>query len=183
MIQQLRRNQELITKAITQVTANLKVLKLIMLMMPHASKKIMVTMIVTEEYEGNIEDFLTDVEAFPIVETILETDSSESELEDSTSGSDSEDSDDERMLGSDIPDISASLLSGEQHDLHEIIADSPPLHSSSSCTLFEALVHLLDWFSSHPSISKEAFSKNLQLWHSILPEGNSLPTSYRAAYK
>ena len=42
---------------------------------------------------------------------------------------------------------------------------------------------LRDWFSYHPSLSKEAFSKHLQLWHSILPEGNLLPMSYQEAYK
>lgn len=67
--------------------------------------------------------------------------------------------------------------------MREAVANSPLLHSSLTCTLFETLVHLFDWFSSHPSISKEAFSKNLQIWHSILPEGNLLPTSYRDAYK
>lgn len=56
--------------------------------------------------------------------------------------------------------------------MREAVANSPLLHSSLTCTLFETLVHLFDWFSSHPSISKEAFSKNLQIWHSILPEGN-----------
>ena len=87
------------------------------------------------------------------------------------------------MTDSDITDIAASVLSEEQHDLRKIIAESPPLHNSLTCSLFETLVHLFDWFSSHPSISKEAFSKNLQLWHSLLPEGNSLPISYRDAYK
>lgn len=65
----------------------------------------------------------------------------------------------------------------------EAIAESPPLHCSLKTTLFETIVYLFDWFSSHPSLSKEAFSKNLQLWHSILPEGNILPTSYQEAYK
>lgn len=67
--------------------------------------------------------------------------------------------------------------------MREAVDNSPLLHSSLTCTLFETLVHLFDWFSSHPSISKEAFSKNLQIWHSILPEGNLLPTCYRDAYK
>ena len=44
-------------------------------------------------------------------------------------------------------------------------------------------MYLFDRFSSHPSLSKEGFSKNLQLWHSVLPEGNLLPTSYQEAYK
>jgi len=77
-------------------------------------------------------------------------------------------------------------LSGELiPSVDEAIAKSPPLHSSlaNSSTLFETVVHLFDWFSSHPSLSKEAFSENLQMWHSILPQGNLLPTSYREAYK
>ena len=69
------------------------------------------------------------------------------------------------------------------HDVSEAIAESPALHSSFTSTLFETIVHLFDWFSSHPSLSKEAFSKNLRLWHSLLPEGNLLPTSYQEAYK
>ena len=67
--------------------------------------------------------------------------------------------------------------------MREAIANSPLLHSILTHTLFETLVHQFDWFSSHNSISKEAFSKNLQIWHSILPEGNVLPTSYQDAYK
>ena len=88
------------------------------------------------------------------------------------------------QFGLDASDITAAILSGEQsHSVDEGIAESPLLHSSLTSTLFETLVHLFDWFSSHPSLSKEAFSKNLQLWHSILPEGNLLPTSYQEAYK
>ena len=46
-------------------------------------------------------------------------------------------------------------------------------------------MYLFDWFSSHPSLStcKEAFSKNLQLWHSILLHNNLLPTTYHEAYR
>ena len=85
---------------------------------------------------------------------------------------------------SDVSDITAALLSGEQpHSVDEAINASPLLHSSLTSSLFETLVHLFDWFASHPSLSKEAFSKNLKMWHSILPEGNLLPTSYQEAYK
>ena len=90
-----------------------------------------------------------------------------------------QDSDDETMSPLDIGE---TFSIPDQYILSEILADSPPLHSSSTWTLLETLVHLFDWFSSHPSISKEAFSRNLQMWHSILPEGNCLPTSYRSAY-
>lgn len=86
-----------------------------------------------------------------------------------------QDSDEETMSPSDIIE---TFPIPEQYNLSEILADSPPLHSSSTWTLLETLVHLFHWFSSHPSISKEAFSRNLQMWHSILPEGNCLHTSY-----
>lgn len=95
-----------------------------------------------------------------------------------------QDSDDGIILNADIPEIMAATASGEPlHNVHEAIAESPVLHEGSTCTLFETLVQLFDWFSSHPSLSKEAFSRNLKLWHSILPKGNSLPTSYREAYQ
>ena len=99
-----------------------------------------------------------------------------------------QDCDDNRQpngqFGSDASDITAAILSGVQpNSVEEGISKSPLIHSSLTSTLFETLVHLFDWFSSHPSLSKAAFSKNLQLWHSILPEGNLLPTSYQEAYK
>ena len=91
-----------------------------------------------------------------------------------------------KIYGPDATDVTVAILSGELLlSVDEAIANSPPLHSSlaNSSTLFETVVHLFDWFSSHPSLSKEAFSKNLQMWHSILPQGNLLPTSYQEAYK
>lgn len=51
----------------------------------------------------------------------------------------------------------------KENDLQKAIEESPILYPGSSCTLFETLIHLFDWFSSHPSIGKEAFSKNLEL--------------------
>lgn len=68
-------------------------------------------------------------------------------------------------------------------DVEEAISESPLLHDTLKCTLLEALIYVFDWFSSHPSLSKEAFSNSLQLWHEILPEGNLLPTSYKQAYR
>lgn len=67
--------------------------------------------------------------------------------------------------------------------MDEDIANSPPLHSSLAITLLETLVYLFHWFTSHPSISKEAFTKNLEIWHSILSKGNLLPTSFKDAYR
>lgn len=67
-------------------------------------------------------------------------------------------------------------------NIDEAIKETSLLHANINCTLLETLIHLFDWFSSHPSLSKEAFSKNLLFWHSILPEGNLLPTNYQQAY-
>ena len=87
---------------------------------------------------------------------------------------------------SDIPEIISATSSKEPlHDrVRNAFAESPVLHEGSTCTctLFETLVKLFDWFSSPTSIGKEAFSRNLKLWHSILPKGNCLPVSYREAY-
>ena len=81
---------------------------------------------------------------------------------------------------SDICEIITTTLSKETlYDRVSVaFAESPVLHEGSTCTLFETIVKLFEWFSSHPSISKEAFSRNLQLWHSLLPKGNCLPISY-----
>lgn len=43
---------------------------------------------------------------------------------------------------------------------------------------------MFDWFTSHPSISKQAFSENLHYLHEyILPQGNLLPKTYQEAYQ
>ena len=78
----------------------------------------------------------------------------------------------------DVSDITDDILSGNlTYDV------GTPVHISLTSTLFETVVYLFHGISSHPSLSKEGFSKNLQLWHSVLPEGNLLPTSYQEAYK
>ena len=76
----------------------------------------------------------------------------------------------------DVSDITDDILS--ENLTHDV---GPPLHLSLTSTLFETVVYLFDRFSSHPSLSKEAFSKNLQLWHSVLPVGSLPPTSYQEA--
>lgn len=68
------------------------------------------------------------------------------------------------LSGPDATEITVAILSGEfSHNLDETVANSPAIHSSLKSTLFETVVHLFDWFASHPSLSKEAFSKNLQI--------------------
>lgn len=58
-----------------------------------------------------------------------------------------------------------------------------PLYDGSKCTLMDALVKYFYWFSSHPSISKEALSNMLSLQHEILPPDNTLPSCYDSAIK
>ncbi|KXJ06458.1 hypothetical protein AC249_AIPGENE6290 [Exaiptasia diaphana] len=41
----------------------------------------------------------------------------------------------------------------------EDLANSPKLHCTSTTTVLETVIILLDWFSSHSSLSKEAFAK------------------------
>ena len=79
-----------------------------------------------------------------------------------------QDSDDGGMHmfdNSDISEVVTTTLSKETlyDQVSDAFAEIPVLHKGSICTLFEFLVKLFDWFSSHPSLSKEAFSQNLQL--------------------
>ncbi|XP_068748657.1 uncharacterized protein [Montipora capricornis] len=61
---------------------------------------------------------------------------------------------------------------------------SPLLYPGAKISVVEALVHMFDWFTSHPSLSKQAFSENLHYLHNyILPQGNLLPSSYQEAYQ
>ena len=66
----------------------------------------------------------------------------------------------------------------------QAMKQSPPLFPGASLSVLDALVHMFDWFTSHPSISKQAFSENLDYLHKyILPQGNLLPKSYQEAYQ
>ena len=47
----------------------------------------------------------------------------------------------------------------------------------------QALAKQFHWFTTHPSLGKEAFSDMLKLQHDILPEGNLLPSGYADAMK
>lgn len=50
---------------------------------------------------------------------------------------------------------------------------SPPLFPGASPSVLDPLLHMFDWFTSHPSKSKQAFSENLDYLHKyILPQGN-----------
>lgn len=67
---------------------------------------------------------------------------------------------------------------------YDNMRQSPPLYPEAKLSVVEALVHMFDWFTSHPSLSKQAFSENLNYLHNyILPQGNILPSSYQEAYQ
>lgn len=60
---------------------------------------------------------------------------------------------------------------------------SPPLYPGAKISVVESLMHMFDWFTSHPSLSKQAFFENLHYLHNyILPQGNLLPSSYQEVY-
>ena len=80
-----------------------------------------------------------------------------------------------------LSSVTKAFLSGQIRDINEAIAESHVLHSCIKCTLMVTIIYLFDWFSSHPSLIKEALSKSLKLCHTILPEGNLLPTNYQQA--
>ena len=59
-----------------------------------------------------------------------------------------------------------------------------PLYDGAALSVMDSLVKYLHWFSSHPSISKEALSDILRMEHyEVLPQGNRLPSSYHDAMK
>ena len=60
--------------------------------------------------------------------------------------------------------------------------EGPPLYPGAKISVAESVMHMFDWFTSHPSLSKQAFSENLHYLHNyILPQGNLLPSSYQEA--
>lgn len=62
--------------------------------------------------------------------------------------------------------------------------DAEMLFSGAKLSTLEAITMLISWFSMFPSMSKEAFSRLLYLLHTyILPEENTLPSSYYLAMK
>lgn len=60
--------------------------------------------------------------------------------------------------------------------------DSENLYPSSNITVTKSLALLFSWFCSSPGTSKESFSRLLKVLNAfILPDGNSLPSSYADA--
>ena len=68
--------------------------------------------------------------------------------------------------------------------MYSIDAAATPLFEGSSVSVVQTLVQYFRWFCEHPGISKEALSSMLAMHHtSILPQGNKLPSTYKAALR
>lgn len=66
----------------------------------------------------------------------------------------------------------------------EFAKSAEKLFSGAKLSTLETITMLVSWFSTFPSMSKEAFSRLLYLLHTfILPEENTLPSSYYLAMK
>ena len=60
--------------------------------------------------------------------------------------------------------------------------DTTMLYHGSHTSCFQATAVLVSWFSRFPGMSRKSFSQLLGILHNqILPEGNTLPTSYAQA--
>ena len=66
----------------------------------------------------------------------------------------------------------------------KILSEEEKLFPAARVTKMQAITILMSWFSVHPGVSKEAFSKLLHVLHTqILPPGNILPDCYKDACK
>ena len=71
-----------------------------------------------------------------------------------------------------------------QSFIPEFDKDTEMLFTGAKLSSLEATTLLVSWFSMFPSMSKEAFSRLLYLLHTfILPDKNTLPSSYHHAVK
>lgn len=80
-------------------------------------------------------------------------------------------------------DVDGKIFTKSYEDcLYDSEAAKLFLYEGSKFTVLETAA-MFDWFSSHPSVSKSALSDMFTLQHSILPNGNNLPSTYSAAEK
>jgi hypothetical protein len=84
-----------------------------------------------------------------------------------------------------IPDIEigANLFTNDcsDHPSSSINDDAPFLYPTSTITNIQAVSVLISWFGAFPGMSKRSFSCLLQILHFLLPNGNTLPTTYSEA--
>lgn len=78
---------------------------------------------------------------------------------------------------------SENLTKSYEDCLYNSEAAKLSLYEGSEFTVLETIAAMFDWFASHPNVSKSALSDMLTLQHSLLPNGNMLPSTYSAAEK
>lgn len=82
----------------------------------------------------------------------------------------------------DTPSINDSVFISEPTLESDDTNATDMLFGFSRLSRFQATLILISWFSKFPGISKNAFSQLLSILHTkILPENNTLPTSYPEA--
>ena len=144
----------------------------------------------SEEYEGIFEGSGEEMYSSPInssVESIASPSYHDTPFNSDVEGSSSNASTDHTTdidlePTSAVSDTDLSSLETES-DVETDVRSRLPLYEGSSKTVLETLGGYFYWFSSHPSISKNALSSLLYHEHyNVLPEGNNLPSSYVQAY-
>ena len=106
-----------------------------------------------------------------------------SDVEDQSSSSDTDHTTDLDSEPTSAPNDSDLSSLETESDMETNVRSRLPLYEGSSKTVLETLGGYFYWFSSHPSISKNALSSLLYHEHyNVLPEGNNLPSSYLQAY-
>lgn len=78
---------------------------------------------------------------------------------------------------------SENLTKSYEDCLYNSEAAKLSLYEGSEFTVLETIAAMFDWFASHPNVSKSALSDMLTLQHSLLPNGNMLPSTYSATEK
>ena len=106
-----------------------------------------------------------------------------SDVEDQSSSSDTDHTTDLDSEPTSAPNDSDLSSLETESDVETDVRSRLPLYEGSSKTVLETLGGYFYWFSSHPSISKNALSSLLYHEHyNVLREGNNLPSSYQQAY-
>ena len=146
----------------------------------------------SEEYEGIFEGSGEEMYSSPInssVESIASPSNHDTPFNSDVEGkSSSSNASTDHTTDVDLEPTSAAsdtdLSSLEtESDVETDVRSRLPLYEGSSKTVLETLGGYFYWFSSHPSISKNALSTLLYHEHyNVLPEGNNLPSSYLQAY-
>ncbi len=131
-----------------------------------------------EETVSSVDDIRTDdvddIELASDASSILE----EIESDDNSSVNDPIDDFDSDEYQPDSQ-LSPTALDSTLMDMEQNCFLNQPLYAGSTVSVIQSVASHLMWFTSHPNISKDAFSDMLWMEHSsTLPSGNLLPCSY-----